>query len=468
MSRHTIWLLVSIGVTRGAYAQGGIAPAFTYSDSVEAIPDTTPDSVHVHHPMPTAGPQVGRAFVEIVLLNGAAVAINHLARDLPMTRPETWWRNLRGGWTWDGNNISTNNIEHPYGGAVYYNVARANGLSFWAAAPVTASGSLMWELFGEPVPPSPNDLIITSLSGITLGEATRQLSLMVLDNQARGLSRVWREAAVLLFNPGLGVDRLSRGQTWQQRPNPPDHHPSTMRTTVAIGAKRMTRTDAAPSIDLAAAAVEIQVGDPFKEKVGPFSTFTFTAQLNSGPSTTVAEVGTRGILAALGRRDGPTRQVVGIFMDFDYQWNVSYQFSEQSFGLGWLSRAGGQDWRLDTDISAELLPLMASSDTHTRPLLGRPYDYGSGVGGRAFIHFDHRDFRIISAGYRGFWTATVSGASETKLVQFATVEARAPLPLGLAVGASYTMYRQRSTYDILPTSIVSLPSWSVFISSAGR
>ena len=71
----------------------------------------------------------------------------------------------------------TNNIEHPYGGAVYYNVARANGLSFWAAAPVTFSGSLMWELFGEPVPPSPNDVIITSLSGITFGEALRQLSL---------------------------------------------------------------------------------------------------------------------------------------------------------------------------------------------------------------------------------------------------------------------------------------------------
>ena len=185
-------------------------------------------------------PQVARAFAGLIIVNGAAVAINNLARDLPSTRPSTWWRNLRGGWNWDGNNISTNNIEHPYGGAVYYNIARSNGLSFWASAPVTVAGSLMWELFGEPVPPSLNDVIITSLSGITLGEATRRLSTLVLNNHARGIDRVWRETAVLFFNPGMGLDRLSRGQTWQQRANPPDRRPENLRAILAVGARRLT------------------------------------------------------------------------------------------------------------------------------------------------------------------------------------------------------------------------------------
>ena len=128
----------------------------------------------------------------------------------------------------------------------------------------------------------------------------------------------------------------------------------------------------------------------------------------------------------------------------------------------------GTAWRLNTDISAELVPLVASSDPYAEERVSRAYDYGAGVGGRAFAQLEHRGFRVLSAGYRGFWTATVNGASQTKLVQFATVEARAPLPLGLSAGAGYTMYLQRSTYAGGPASTVSLPSWSVFISTSGR
>ena len=350
-------------------------------------------------------------------------------------------------------------------------MARANGLSFWASAPVTVAGSLMWELFGEPVPPSLNDLVITSLSGITLGEATRRLSLMVLDNQATGANRVWREAAILLANPGLGLDRLSRGQTWHQRPNPPDHNPANVRMVTALGARRLTMPagSSSGSMDVALAAFGLEYGDPFSgQRLRPFSYFTFTAELNSGPSTTLTELGTRGLLASLGRQEGTTRHVAGVFLDFDYQWNEAWQFSEQAFGLGIMSRTAGKAWRLDTDISAELLPIVASSDPYTKPLLNRSYDYGAGVGGRAFGRLSHRNFQLLTAGYRGFWTATISGASQAKLVQLATVEARAPLPLGLAAGASYTMYLQRSSYAERGTATVSLPTWSLFISTAGR
>ena len=417
-------------------------------------------------------PQVARAFAGLVILNGAAVAINNLARDLPSTRPATWWRNIRGGWNWDGNNISTNNIEHPYGGAVYFNVARSNGLSFWASAPVTLAGSLMWELFGEPVPPSLNDVIITSLSGITLGEATRRLSLLVLDNHAHGIDRVWRETAVLFFNPGMGLDRLSRGQTWHQLANPPDRRPQSLRATLAVGARRMTLPvtgTEATRMNVAIAAFGLQYGDPFDgNKVHPFSSFTFGAELATGPSTTVTLLGTRGMLAALGRRDGPTRHISGVFMDFEYQWNEAFQFSQQSFGLGLLSRTSGTDWRLNTDLSAELVPLMASSDPYAEDRVSRMYDYGTGVGGRAFAQLEHHGFRVLSAGYRAYWAATVNGASQSKLIQFATVEARAPLPFGLSAGAAYNMYLQRSTYRERSAQSVSLPQMTVFLSTSGR
>ena len=480
--RILLLALLTVVSAAGAHAQGAEQPAAAFDSATVVHADTAPlpagqgPAAHAADSLAFPAtrvqqPQLARALAGLIILNGAAVAINNIARDLPTTRPETWWRNVRGGWAWDGNNISTNNIEHPYGGAVYYNVARANGLSFWASAPVTLAGSLMWELFGEPVPPSTNDLIITTLSGITLGEATRRLSTLVLDNHARGIDRVWRETAVLFFNPGMGLDRLSRGQTWHQRPNPLDRRPGSLRATLAFGARRMTLPAGSTSarMNVAVAAFGLQYGDPFNgARVQPFSWFTFSAELASGPSTTVTELGTRGMLAALGRRDGATRHVSGVFIDFEYQWNEAFQFSQQSFGIGLLSRTGSSAWRLNTDISAELLPLVASSDPYAEETVSRMYDYGAGVGGRAFAQLEYRGFRVLSAGYRGFWTATVNGASQSKLIQFAKVEARAPLPLGLSAGAAYNMYLQRSTYAGRSAASVSLPQMTVFLSTSGR
>jgi hypothetical protein len=419
--------------------------------------------------LPTPQPNAIRALAGITFVNMAGVGINHLARSIPGTNPSTWWRNVQGGWTWDGNNISTNNIEHPYGGAVYFNIARANGLSFWASAPMAVVGSLEWELFGESTPPSKNDLLVTSMSGIAMGEAIRRLSFLLLDNEARGLDRVWREAMVLVMNPGMGLNRLSRGDTWHHLPNPAEHRPRTLRTSLAVGARKLTveQAPAVETIGLAFGAFGLEVGDPFSgAKVHPFSNFTFTTELSSGPTTTLTQLGTRGMLSLLGRRDGPTDHVTGLFLDFEYQWNESYQFSEQSFGVGALRKSGSGDWRLHTDISAEFVPLLASSDLYAEDRVLRAYDYGAGIGGRAMAHLEHRGVPILSASYRGFWTATVNGASRTKLIQFGLFEARTPAMLGLSLGASYAMYHQRSVYTNLPTASESLPSFSLFISTA--
>lgn len=437
------------------------------ADDIVASPDRAP-------PDPTPAPPVRQpnvvgAMVGVTLVNMAAVGINHLARSIPGTSPSNWLRNIKGGWTWDGNNISTNNIEHPYGGAVYFNIARANGLGFWGSAPIAVAGSLMWELFGESTPPSKNDLLVTSMSGIALGETTRQLSILILDNQAHGLNRIWREATVLLMNPGLGLTRLSRGDTWHQDPNPVDRRPSSLSTSLALGGRRLTLEGGTTpeQMDLAFGAFGMQYGDPFTTtKRHPFSSFVFTTELSSGPTTTLTELGTRGILAQLGRSTGSISRVTGIFMDFEYQWNESYQFSEQSFGIGTMTRTGSiTGWRMNTDLSAELMPLVASSDLYAEDRVLRAYDYGAGLGGRAVVQLEYKGTRVLSAGYRGFWTATVNGASRSKLIQFGTLEARTPMVMGLSAGAAYSMYHQYSAYQGAPSQHESLPSLSVFVST---
>ena len=122
-------------------------------------------------------------------------------------------------------------------------------------------------------------------------------------------------------------------------------------------------------------------------------------------------------------------------MDFEYQYNEQYRFSQQSFGIGLLSRRAGGGWstghRHQRGARARSWP---RSDPYADALVEREFDYGAGVGGRALARVEHRGTAILSAGYRGYWTATLNGASQSKFINFVTVEARAPLPFGLAVG----------------------------------
>jgi len=414
-------------------------------------------------------PNVPRALGGIAVTNVLAIGINVLWRDEPSTHPGSWWDNIQGGWEWDTNPIRVNSFEHPWAGAVYYNVARANGLSFYAALPATAAGSLMWELFGEPRPPATNDVLTTTLGGIALGEPLRRLSLVVLDNQASGFNRIWRETVVFVFNPGLGLDRLSRGQLWSAGANSPDRRPQALAGQVEMGAVRLTPAGGSPGqpADAAILRFGLQYGDPFDgEKVSPFSSFSGTMEMSS-LSAVLTQLGARGIIASLGQRDGPTDKVVGVFLDFDYRWDGRVGFAEQSVGLGLLSRFGSERWRVKTDLSAEVVPLLASTDRWSTPATGRYYEFGSGLGGRAVAQLEHHGRRLVSGSLRAYWAVTLNGASSSKLIQIAEIEARTP-PLGpLSLGANYRLYRQSSQYDDRRTGNESMSSFSIFLSSGG-
>ncbi len=104
--------------------------------------------------------------------------------------------NFSKGFVWDNDNFSTNTFFHPYHGSLYFNAARANGLSFWQSVPYTFAGSFMWEFFCENTYPSINDFINTSIGGVALGEMTHRLSALVLDDSAPG-AKFWRASSLL-------------------------------------------------------------------------------------------------------------------------------------------------------------------------------------------------------------------------------------------------------------------------------
>lgn len=90
---------------------------------------------------------------------------------------ETFRRKLTGdAFGPDTNAFGTNFIGHPLGGTGYYLSARSNRLGILPSFGFAVAGSLLWELFGEVSEVvSMNDMLVTPLGGLAIGEATLQL-----------------------------------------------------------------------------------------------------------------------------------------------------------------------------------------------------------------------------------------------------------------------------------------------------
>jgi hypothetical protein len=111
-----------------------------------------------------------RALGELFIVQLIPFAVNNVIRDKEWARVslQSWEENLENPWQWDNDHFIANQFGHPYHGNLYFNSARTNGYSFWAAVPWAYGGSAMWELFAEQFAPSANDLLNTGTGGVTL------------------------------------------------------------------------------------------------------------------------------------------------------------------------------------------------------------------------------------------------------------------------------------------------------------
>lgn len=123
--------------------------------------------------------------------------------------------NFKHAFVWDNDNFNTNLFAHPYHGNLYFNSARANGLSYYESFPCAVAGSLMWEFFGEITPPAINDLIATSVGGTCIGEITFRISDLFYDDREMGFSRFLRELGGAIVSPMKGFKRVLTGEAWK-------------------------------------------------------------------------------------------------------------------------------------------------------------------------------------------------------------------------------------------------------------
>src|SRR5690606_30764989 len=115
-------------------------------------------------------------------------------------------------WDWDDNQFTTNQIDHPFHGQIYFNAFRSNGYNFYESSIATVAGSYIWETAGETQHPSINDLVNTTFGGILLGEMMHRVSRNILASNKHHHNRVGNEIVATIVNPVSGLTRLLDGK----------------------------------------------------------------------------------------------------------------------------------------------------------------------------------------------------------------------------------------------------------------
>jgi hypothetical protein len=426
-----------------------------------------------HAPEPVRPPGRRRFFTaasELALLELVPWAFDrYVGRyDYAFISTETVRENFRRGFGYDPDTFEVNQSSHPYHGSLFFNAARENGYGFWESSAFALVGSLIWECCMENTRPSTNDLVNTTLGGMTRGEVAHRLSAMILDNMATGKSRLIREIAAGIINPAALLNRLLRNEAFRQFENPADRFPSLVVLSTDIGYRRFEH-GTHPNQWIA--TLSFLYGDPFEGDLSrPFDSFWVGIDMSSPGGVLFTRIEERGILKGweLTDKTAAIRHIFGFSQEYEYLNNASQVFGAQILSAGLLSKYDLRPGLFAlTDASIFAFPLAGIRTTDfEHPETGRNYDYAPGGGARVAgrIYFAGRE--VLGLGYGVAWAHTVNGVSDNNTLQFVRAVARVPLGGPLGAGAGYSWYSRKTSYPGFFEERKKQSEWRVFVNAA--
>jgi len=253
--------------------------------------------------------------------------------------------NLHHAWVLDNDPFSTNMLQHPYSGAIFYGFARSAGLSYECSFLYTAYGSVLWEYAGEITPPSINDLIMTSIGGSFLGEALFRMANLLLRSGGNDPGFLRQAgAAVILPSATLDVYGNKYARTFQ------DQDPAVF-LRMSLGGVKIIQERHTPDDDLGQwnAIADFSLvyglpGEPGYTYTRPFDYFAFqftgSNSAHSGPENILV----RGLLYGAPYEAGSDyRGIWGLYGNYDYISQETFRIATSALSLGttgqcWLSR----------------------------------------------------------------------------------------------------------------------------------
>ena len=314
-------------------------------------------------------------------------------------------KNLKSGFAWDIDTFRTNQLGHPYHGAIHYSVARANGLNFFESTIYSTLGSYMWEVFLESIRPSKNDIIINTLGGITLGEALFKIADLVVDESSGGLERALRESFAFIINPAYGFRAFS-GKAFKTG-NPPEKHYYSLEFPFGVYRSSADK----PTFVIEA---NLEYKDFLKinlSEINPYDWFTLDFRLGlSDDGFQDKEIFTTGILTGKKVKNG----LAGLFGVFDYiNSNIGDKMSAIGVGPGILTIfVSDSDFFFNSSGVLSLIwggssPSFDLENSHFGKKTNDPYFLGPGMLGRFKLELGKKDLGSIDTGFSQYWIHSI-------------------------------------------------------------
>ena len=359
MKKIVLFLLLMMSATT-TYAE--MLDAAESNDSlVITASDSTKATIVRKHPW--------LAGLEIVGFNVAMVGFNRVYNKdkawSHITMEQIKQNITHGYWVWDNDDVDMNTFRHPLHGSLFYLIARANGMSVAESSLYTLGGTWMWEIFGEAEEPSINDMVYTTIGGITIGET------------------LWRSGKCLL-------DMVKKGH--KKKPSAP------FTTSLSAGFRSFkgNGTDRVSTAFVTWNAIYGNLFDILKR--GPFDYFNVNGTIVSGQRNQfVSQIRIDNQLWSRPISDEPQKKVVaGLYNHLDYYYIIPLERTQQeshvptfycysevgAVGPGIAYRLGEHTrWEQQLYVNGIMMGVTPNALFHPS---SKGYSFGSGYGARLY------------------------------------------------------------------------------------
>jgi len=415
--------------------------------------------------------------IEVIGLNLSVWAMDRYIGNAPWARisVNSIKENFKHAFVWDADNFGTNQFMHPYHGNTYFNFARSSGLSFWESAPYSFGGSLMWEFFMETNYPSRNDLISTTLGGISIGEMAYRLSSLIIDERTTGKKRTWREIGAFVIAPTRGINRFIYGDMTKIR-HKSIYEIEPVTSSVTVGPSyifregQMYKGNGNFSVRL-----DLYYGNPYAEKSRkPFDFFNVKGILSFGAQPVINQVNIYGFLFGKNYKlKNNQRILVGMFQYYDYYDNIYYRIGAQSFGTGVIYHIPTlPDVHFENSLHVAGIVLGGGSNIkeafkyEADGTAFRDYNFGIGFTNKfeSIVKFKNKGY--IFLGLYNYMIYTLDGAEGNDNLIIFNPRIAVSITPKLDVGFEYNYYRRKSNYKKYDDFLTKVIELKLFISNS--